>query len=262
MLASADSSNSPSQPVAVWHPTGAAKLLPLPHKPTLTPLQAFLFAGLAVLVTCAVHSGSLSAVLVLLAGALCEAFVFPFNLGRLGNAFSIFLSADPPELFYYAFLPPLLLDSALSIDFFLFKKASPASCLARLPCKASQGIWGCLCRRLGTFPGLQLLQTLQCIWTRMRCCLFSSHGTCVPQAITLAFMVAMGCTPAFQTCCMTHPDSSVLLSAGHAPGHCVCLPGGHRLCGAAHALPVVRAAPGPQRLEGERALACACWLSS
>ena len=33
----------------------------------------------------------------------------------------------PPELFLYAFLPPLLLDAALSIDYFLFNKAGQRS---------------------------------------------------------------------------------------------------------------------------------------
>ncbi len=45
-------------------------------------MQAFLFAGLAVLVTCLLHFSSLSAVLVLVAGAVFEAAIFPFNLGR------------------------------------------------------------------------------------------------------------------------------------------------------------------------------------
>ncbi|GAB4814387.1 hypothetical protein N2152v2_001433 [Parachlorella kessleri] len=87
-----------------------------------TGFDAFLFAGLAVLITCALHFSSLSAVLVLVAGAAFEAVIFPVNLGRLGNAFTLWLGMDPPDLFFYAFLPPLLLDSALTIDIFLFKK--------------------------------------------------------------------------------------------------------------------------------------------
>lgn len=46
----------------------------------------------------------------------------PPPVHRLGNAFSIWLGVNPPSLFFYAFLPPLLLDSALSLDYFLFKK--------------------------------------------------------------------------------------------------------------------------------------------
>ena len=44
---------------------------------------------------------------------------------RLGNAFTLWLGMTPPELFLYAFLPPLLLDAALSIDYFLFNKVKP-----------------------------------------------------------------------------------------------------------------------------------------
>lgn len=44
--------------------------------------DAFLFAALAVLVACCLHFSSLSAVFVLVAGALFEGLVFPLNLGR------------------------------------------------------------------------------------------------------------------------------------------------------------------------------------
>ena len=32
------------------------------------------------------------------------------------------LNIQPPDLFFYAFLPPLLVDSAIRIDFFMFRK--------------------------------------------------------------------------------------------------------------------------------------------
>jgi NhaP-type Na+/H+ or K+/H+ antiporter len=41
-----------------------------------------------------------------------------------GNAFALWLGIDPPEVFLFVFLPPLLLDSALTLDWFLFKKLS------------------------------------------------------------------------------------------------------------------------------------------
>ena len=57
--------------------------------------DAFLFAALAVLVACCLHFSALSAVWVLVAGALAEAAgVFPFNLGRLGNAFTLWCGAE------------------------------------------------------------------------------------------------------------------------------------------------------------------------
>ena len=107
--------------------------LPLRSVPGGGP-DAFLFAALAVLAACCLHFSALSAVLVLVAGALAEGVVFPLNLGRLGNAFTLWLGIDPPEVFFYAFLPPLLLDSALSIDYFLFIKAGgvPRACVP--PC--------------------------------------------------------------------------------------------------------------------------------
>jgi hypothetical protein len=48
--------------------------------------------------------------------------MFPFNLGRLGNGITWWLGISPYELFFYIFLPPLLCDSAVRIDFFLFKQ--------------------------------------------------------------------------------------------------------------------------------------------
>lgn len=51
--------------------------------------------------------------------------MFPFNLGRLGNGITWWLGISPYELFFYIFLPPLLCDSAVRIDFFLFKQVQP-----------------------------------------------------------------------------------------------------------------------------------------
>lgn len=48
---------------------------------------------------------------------------WPFNLGALGNSIAIWLGINPWQLFFYVFLPPLLLDAAVRIDWFLFKKA-------------------------------------------------------------------------------------------------------------------------------------------
>ena len=48
------------------------------------------------------------------------------GMGRLGNSIAWWLGIQPYELFLYIFLPPLLLDAAVRIDFFLFKKVRPA----------------------------------------------------------------------------------------------------------------------------------------
>ncbi len=52
------------------------------------------------------------------------AFAYPFNLRELGNSVSIWLGIEPYELFFYIFLPPLLLDAALKIDWYMFKKVT------------------------------------------------------------------------------------------------------------------------------------------
>jgi len=39
-----------------------------------------------------------------------------------GNAIALWLNIQPPDLFLYAFLPPLIVEQAIRIDFYLFKK--------------------------------------------------------------------------------------------------------------------------------------------
>lgn len=52
---------------------------------------------------------------------------YPFNLREVGNGLSLWLGIEPYELFFYVFLPPLLLDAALKIDWYVFKKVQPLS---------------------------------------------------------------------------------------------------------------------------------------
>lgn len=93
---------------------------PVPH----SGQDAILFVGLAVVAACVLR-GKLGTTMLLLAGAALEALtVIPgWTLGRLGNSISWFLSIVPYELFFYIFLPPLLLDAGARIDYFLFKRA-------------------------------------------------------------------------------------------------------------------------------------------
>jgi len=58
---------------------------------------------------------------------IAEVFVFCYNFGRLGNSFVLWLGVDPPDLLLYGFLPPLLLDAALGLDWFVFKKVAKHS---------------------------------------------------------------------------------------------------------------------------------------
>jgi NhaP-type Na+/H+ or K+/H+ antiporter len=66
--------------------------------------------------------GQLSAVWVLLAGGALGLVNYYANLAQLSNALALWLSIQPPDLFFYAFLPPLLVDSAIRIDLFMFRK--------------------------------------------------------------------------------------------------------------------------------------------
>jgi hypothetical protein len=55
-------------------------------------------------------------------GALFALLSWEVNLNHFSNALTVWLGMRPTFLFFEAFLPPLLLDSALRLDFFLFKK--------------------------------------------------------------------------------------------------------------------------------------------
>ena len=59
-----------------------------------------------------------------LTGGVLMGLVYPFNLREIGNAVSLWLGIEPYELFFYVFLPPLLLDAALKIDWYIFKKVN------------------------------------------------------------------------------------------------------------------------------------------
>ena len=48
------------------------------------------------------------------------------NLGEISNSIAIWLGISPPDLFFYAFLPPLGVDAALRLDFFMVSKVGVA----------------------------------------------------------------------------------------------------------------------------------------
>lgn len=64
------------------------------------------------------------------AGSILMAIAWPVNLGALGNSLAIWLGISPWQLFFYVFLPPLLLDAAVRIDWYLFKKVCAVLCCA------------------------------------------------------------------------------------------------------------------------------------
>jgi hypothetical protein len=55
-------------------------------------------------------------------GAALAGLAWPFNLRQLGNSLAIWLGINPWQLFFYIFLPPLLLDAAVRIDWYMFRK--------------------------------------------------------------------------------------------------------------------------------------------
>lgn len=83
--------------------------------------DTFLFISLALLIT-SVLFGRWAAIWVLLSGGIFGALNYFVNLREISNAIAYWLSVEPPDLFFYAFLPPLILDEALHLDFFLFRK--------------------------------------------------------------------------------------------------------------------------------------------
>jgi NhaP-type Na+/H+ or K+/H+ antiporter len=90
----------------------------------LSGADAFLFAALALLAA-SVCMGKLQSVWVLIIGGCLGILNYEVNLQRLGNAISLWLGIQPPDLFFYAFLPPLLVDAALRLDWFTFSKLWP-----------------------------------------------------------------------------------------------------------------------------------------
>lgn len=83
--------------------------------------DAFLFVALALLAAAALF-GKLSAVWALVAGGVLGLINYYANLLQISNAISLWLSIQPADLFLYAFLPPLLVETAIRIDFFVLSK--------------------------------------------------------------------------------------------------------------------------------------------
>lgn len=83
--------------------------------------DAVLFASLGLLLA-ALLSGRLSALWVFIAGGALQLLNTACNMGPLSNAIVLWLGIRPADVFLYVFLPPLLLDSAVRMDYFVFRK--------------------------------------------------------------------------------------------------------------------------------------------
>lgn len=128
--------------------------------------DAFLFASLALLAA-ACLGGKLGPVWVLITGGILGTLNFYVNLGEVSNGIALWLGISPPDLFFYALIPPLAVDSALRLDMFLFRKARRCGrACGALSCSMNEcstcwhGCWPCsvphssICRcRHGCRPG-------------------------------------------------------------------------------------------------------------
>lgn len=83
--------------------------------------DAFLFAGIA-LIAASILFGRLSVVFVLIAGAIVGVLHYYVNMLQLSNSITQWLSFSPSDLFLYAFLPPLVVEDAINIEFYMFRK--------------------------------------------------------------------------------------------------------------------------------------------
>ena len=66
--------------------------------------------------------GKLASVVVLCIGGILGTINYYANLLQISNAISIWLDIQPADLFFYAFIPPLVVEETLRIDLFLLRK--------------------------------------------------------------------------------------------------------------------------------------------
>lgn len=83
--------------------------------------DAVLFVAIGVTFTC-LFPRKHYAICMLLLGAALQSLNLFVNTRELSNALSLWIGITPAKTFFYIFLPPLLLDSAVRIDFFVFRK--------------------------------------------------------------------------------------------------------------------------------------------
>lgn len=83
--------------------------------------DGILFLSLALLVT-ACCFGKLASVTVLCIGGILGTINYYANLLQIGNAISIWLAIQPADLFFYAFIPPLVVEETIRLDLFLLRK--------------------------------------------------------------------------------------------------------------------------------------------
>ncbi|GMH41796.1 hypothetical protein BSKO_09706 [Bryopsis sp. KO-2023] len=83
--------------------------------------DAILFAAIGIVLTC-IAPRKHYAIVMLMAGMVLALVDIKRNMREFSNSIALWIGLSPAESFFYIFLPPLLLDSAVRIDFFVFKK--------------------------------------------------------------------------------------------------------------------------------------------
>lgn len=130
---------------------------------------------------------SASPMLHLSPGGALMGFVYPFNLREIGNGVALWLGIEPYELFFYIFLPPLLLDAALKIDWYIFKKVGADS---RAPIESVARRAPSPAKLRGSYrrhqAALRIVQTWRARCARHECRIMSQVALNV---VTLAFLV-------------------------------------------------------------------------
>ena len=84
--------------------------------------DAFLFAAVALIIA-AVCTGKLASVWALCLGGILGTINYYANLLQISNSVAIWLSIQPADIFFYAFIPPLVVEETIRIDLFLLRKA-------------------------------------------------------------------------------------------------------------------------------------------
>lgn len=118
--------------------------------------DAVLFVAIGVTFTCLAPRKHYAIVMLIL-GALLQLLNIEVNIRELSNALNLWIGISPAKMFFYIFLPPLLLDSAVRIDFFVFKKVRPTRALRSFDLGVR------LCHKCSCWP-LALWQPIRFSW--------------------------------------------------------------------------------------------------
>lgn len=84
--------------------------------------DAILFLSIAIIAASILHIRGFSHACMLVLGCITECLVYLYNLGRIGNAYTIWIGVSP-DLLLCGMLPPLLLHAAIKVNWPAFKRS-------------------------------------------------------------------------------------------------------------------------------------------